>query len=113
MGIEHAFGVLKGRWGTLRQLPIRIGDDVRRDSQRAVDWILACVTLHNMLHEYLDNSEWLADTIEVIQHHERAAGGARNAVVREESDNQLKVAGEVLRASLLARCERDRVRGRA
>ena len=29
--IEHAFGVLKTRWSSLKSLPVRIGDDVEKD----------------------------------------------------------------------------------
>jgi DDE superfamily endonuclease len=31
--IEHAFGVLKARWPSLRSLPVRIRDDVQKDRE--------------------------------------------------------------------------------
>ena len=36
--IEHAFGVLKGRWPSLKSLRIRIGDDVVRDHLRVANF---------------------------------------------------------------------------
>jgi hypothetical protein len=35
--IEHAFGVLKARWSSLKSLPVRIGDDVQKDQGIKMD----------------------------------------------------------------------------
>jgi DDE superfamily endonuclease len=43
IGIEHAFGVLKARWQSLRSLPIRIAHDVEKDHSRVIKWIMACL----------------------------------------------------------------------
>ena len=57
--IEHAFGILKARWTSLHKpgLPIRIGEDVQRDHKRISQWILACIVLHNILHEINEDGE--------------------------------------------------------
>ena len=47
--IEHAFGVLKARWSSLRSLPVRIRDDVQKDDTRVIRWIMAGLVLHNFL----------------------------------------------------------------
>ncbi|RPB20972.1 hypothetical protein L211DRAFT_757398, partial [Terfezia boudieri ATCC MYA-4762] len=46
--IEYAFGVLKGRWHSLRGLSIRINTS-EEDHERVTKWITACIVLHNML----------------------------------------------------------------
>jgi DDE superfamily endonuclease len=49
INIEHAFGVLKARWPSLRCLPVRIRTDIRKDHTRVIKWIMACLVLHNFL----------------------------------------------------------------
>lgn len=53
--IEHAFGVLKSRWPSLKGLRIRIQDDA--SYVYAVKWIQACVVLHNMMISLRDSWE--------------------------------------------------------
>jgi hypothetical protein len=49
---EHAIGMLKGRWRSLTQLPVRITKEhPAEDLTRALDWIAACAILHNYLIE--------------------------------------------------------------
>ena len=57
--IEHAFGVLKARWPTLRNIPVRIGENREQGHRRVLNWTMACVVLHNFLHQANDNNEWL------------------------------------------------------
>lgn len=45
--IEHAFGLLKGRWASLRHL--RMDHDTTSDMRRIVQHIHACVVIHNIL----------------------------------------------------------------
>ncbi|KFH68198.1 hypothetical protein MVEG_05017 [Podila verticillata NRRL 6337] len=57
---EHAIGMLKGRWASLKSLPIRIRKGAARkeeDLLRAVDWIHACIILHNFLIDENDLAE--------------------------------------------------------
>ncbi|KZZ97858.1 Transposase, IS4-like protein [Ascosphaera apis ARSEF 7405] len=65
VGIEHTFGVLKARWESLRNLPLRIREEKEeQDQQRVGQWILACVVLHNFLHDMNEDDGWLRDTIQ-------------------------------------------------
>lgn len=52
--IEHAIGMLKGRWQSLRELRILIKDE--RSAARANLWIQACIVLHNYLVDIGDDS---------------------------------------------------------
>ena len=45
--IEHAFGMLKGRWKSLTGLRVRVNKQERY--MYAAQWITACVVLHNIL----------------------------------------------------------------
>ncbi|KAE8243770.1 hypothetical protein A4X06_0g6112 [Tilletia controversa] len=47
VAVEHAFGLLKLRWQSLRALPIIL--KAALEEQRAACWIRACVVLHNVL----------------------------------------------------------------
>ena len=57
--IEHAFGVLKARWSTLYEMPIRIGADREEGHRRVHNWTMACLVLHNILHSMKDDETWL------------------------------------------------------
>lgn len=51
---EHTIGMLKGRWASLKLLPIMIQKGAarkERDLTRAIDWIQVCIILHNFLIE--------------------------------------------------------------
>lgn len=52
--IEHAFGMLKGRWKSLTALRLRLLNN--KQFEFAIIWITACVVLHNVLLEL--NDEW-------------------------------------------------------
>ncbi|RPB25680.1 hypothetical protein L211DRAFT_806296, partial [Terfezia boudieri ATCC MYA-4762] len=59
--IEHAFGVLKARWPTLSNIPVRINTDKEDGHQRVIDWTMACLVLQNILHDMQDDSTWLQE----------------------------------------------------
>ena len=44
---EHTIGIMKGRWALLQEL--RLSLQTKRDMQQIIQWVNACVTLHNML----------------------------------------------------------------
>ena len=48
--IEHAFGILKARWRTIYDIPIRIDIDKDKGHKKVINWTMACVVLHNILH---------------------------------------------------------------
>ncbi|KAG2215120.1 hypothetical protein INT45_002992 [Circinella minor] len=48
--IEHTIGILKMRFQSLRELPIQLQD--KDSAKHAVDWIKACMILHNMITAY-------------------------------------------------------------
>lgn len=52
--IENTFGLLKERFGSLKELRIRVGDDSSINFANA--WIFVCCILHNMIDE--NDTEW-------------------------------------------------------
>ena len=72
--IKHAFGILKARWPTLNELPLRIGLNEKRGHQRVHYWTMACLVLHNLLHSMRDDETWLEEEIEREQAAAAAAG---------------------------------------
>lgn len=58
--IEHAFGVLKGQWGSLTGLRLLLC--LKKSYKFAVMWITACCILHNLLLDLKDDwkkhEEW-------------------------------------------------------
>lgn len=70
--VEHCIGILKGRFPSLRGLPIRIRN--KRDHARAVMWCNACCVLHNLLLNMNDGFEdsWLVLDGEEDGHEEDA-----------------------------------------
>ena len=57
--IEHAFGILKVRWPTIYDIPIRIGMDEKKGHRKVHYWTMACLVLHNLLHTMRDDETWL------------------------------------------------------
>ncbi len=55
--IEHVNAVLKGRFASLKKIPIKLGSDA--DLDRINSWIRACITLHNVFIQLKD--EWYFD----------------------------------------------------
>ena len=72
--IEHAFGLLKARWPSLKSLGIRIGDDIVRDRLRVTKWIMACLVLHNFLSSRDEEDDWLAEAMAKTIREEAQAG---------------------------------------
>ena len=62
--IEHAFGMLKARWPTIYDLPIRIGMDQERGHRRVMNWTMACLVLHNFLNKVHDQWEEIRPNIQ-------------------------------------------------
>ncbi|KAE8952841.1 hypothetical protein PF011_g32582 [Phytophthora fragariae] len=54
---EHTIGVLKGRWACLRELRVQLNK--KEYMERILQWITACVVLHNMLLS--QNDDWTSD----------------------------------------------------
>ena len=50
--IEHAIGVLKGRFSSLRELRTQIRN--RKEMKVTIKWIISCVVLHNLLADLKD-----------------------------------------------------------
>jgi hypothetical protein len=55
--VEHANGVIKARFASLRKMPIEIRSDA--DMLRCAVWITACVVLHNILIHLRDEVEYV------------------------------------------------------
>jgi hypothetical protein len=50
--IEHAIGILKGRFASLREMRSQIRN--RHEMKAAIKWIISCVVLHNLLADLKD-----------------------------------------------------------
>jgi hypothetical protein len=59
--VEHANGVIKARFGSLKGIPIDIR--AKEDHGRCSAWITACVVLHNVLIVLKDNFEYVAPDV--------------------------------------------------
>lgn len=46
---EHGNGILKGRWQSLRGIPIRIRKP--KDVEFVCDWVIGCCVLHNFVND--------------------------------------------------------------
>jgi len=75
--IEHVNGLVKGRFQSLKGVRIEIKK--KEDFKTFIDWILACLVLHNMFQRY--NDSWDEEDNE---DHEVADGAA----VNEEAPHQ-------------------------
>jgi hypothetical protein len=54
--VEHANGVIKARFASLKSIPIDIRSNA--DMPRCAEWITACVVLHNLLIDLRDEYEY-------------------------------------------------------
>jgi hypothetical protein len=52
--IEHLNGILKNRWASLKGIPKQVNK--KEHLKDVAQWIMACLTLHNMLIAF--NDEW-------------------------------------------------------
>ena len=57
--IEHAFSLLKAGFPSLKSLPVRVRADQRNGHQPVIDWVTACLVLHNMLNSMKGDEQWL------------------------------------------------------
>lgn len=71
--IEHAFGMLKLKFQSLQNLPVKINR--RSDIGKASAWVIACMVLHNFLRLHLDNE--LVDEVVVREIALMDAGGVQ------------------------------------
>ncbi|KAE8195680.1 hypothetical protein CF328_g4359 [Tilletia controversa] len=80
--IEHAFGLLKGRWTSLKGLRVRL----LNDSQLGVAcmWITACVVLHNILIDQRDLWQSDAEQEEGGEEDDAGTGKDENESWREK-----------------------------
>lgn len=63
--VEHTFGMLKMRFQSLRSLRTQI--DTQLDLERALNWIRACVLLHNFLADDNDDDFWEGQSMERLE----------------------------------------------
>jgi hypothetical protein len=63
--VEHTFGMLKMRFQSLRSLRTQI--DTQLDLERALNWIHACVLLHNFLADDNDDDFWEGQSMERLE----------------------------------------------
>lgn len=91
--IEHAFGILKGRWESLIGLRLMIWS--REKYKLAVKWITACWVLHNILVDLKDDWDrkedwWTAEEISghnqellAMSQSEESAGMIKREIIKE------------------------------
>ena len=97
--IEHAFGVLKARFPSLRSLPVRIGLDQQQGHNRVMMWISTCLVLHNWLHSIQEEEDWLD---EFLSPHDNQiqVQRAENERVNEQANAEVR-AGRIRREELV------------
>lgn len=94
--IEHAFGVLKARWPTLYEIPVRIGMDEKQGHQRVHYWAMACLVLHNLLYRMRDKEAWLQAEID----HDRSQDNNDDIIIEKECYTVAQQAGITCRDEL-------------
>ena len=62
---EHTFGIVKGRWASLKKLRLSIGSE--EDFLAAMEWILACCVLHNICNTVNDGEVDPSRTLAALQ----------------------------------------------
>ena len=50
--IEHAIGILKGQFSSLREMRTQLRN--KDEMKETIDWIMACTILHNLLANLKD-----------------------------------------------------------
>ena len=98
--IEHTFGILKGRWPSLRDIPIRIGEDAAGGHRKVMHWVMACLVLHNILAtiQLEDDDMWFEENEEM----EDSEQGDRQEV---QTSKESKTEGATKRAGIRRREE--------
>jgi len=80
---EHPFGIVKGRWASLKERRLSIGSE--EDFLAALGWILACCVLHNVCNSVNDGGVDPIPTLEAAQEplpSHPSAGATRSGVKR-------------------------------
>lgn len=54
---EHCFGVLKGKWQSLKGMRLLINNESHHE--RCAQWVVACMVLHNLVLEDWIDDAWL------------------------------------------------------
>jgi len=62
---EHTFGIVKGRWASLKELRLPIGS--QEDFLAALEWIMACCVLHNVCNSVNDGGVEPSTTLDAAQ----------------------------------------------
>lgn len=104
--IEHAFGVLKNRFGSLARLPVRIRKD--DDHIKALLWVGSCISLHNMILIIDGRTDPILNDSSLIPSIEesRSVGLESNAPEPEDFSSAANVrSGEALRTFLKLRIQ--------
>lgn len=57
--IEHAFGILKSRWGSLKGISINIRS--AHDHVRILVWVMSWIFLHYFLNNLESDEDWVID----------------------------------------------------
>ena len=79
--IEHAIGILKGRFASLREMRTQIRN--RKEMKVAIKWIISCVVLHNLLADLKDQWNELYEEDEpdsapvVVEDNDNSSDGIR------------------------------------
>jgi len=58
---EHAIGMLKGRFSSLKELRLRLNGE--KDFDSATSWVLVCCILHNILRQHDDPEHEPTDAV--------------------------------------------------
>ena len=98
--IEHSFGILKARWVSLSNLPLRIDEDRIKGHNRVIEWTMACLVLHNLLLDFQDDDSWLEWSIQNAEDEDTAISSTNDRNAKDE-----KRAGERRREDLKDRLQ--------
>lgn len=93
--VEHAIGLLKGRFQSLRELRIQISSTERHRS--AVRWIQCCITLHNliiMIEGDNDDEQYRNELIELGKDNNSESTNPSDLGLRPENQDEGEGEGE-------------------
>lgn len=93
--IEHCFGILKERFGSMKELRMRLSD--ARSSAYACKWVTICCILHNFIidcNEDISDFDWspgVANTVDEPYDDEAAEDSRQNLAVDFEGELKRRV----------------------